>query len=118
MELVGLNVTVFGLREASAECWKAYLDRHQAGLPEVGAVAAALHAQLRRPGDPLWDPDPDTLAIGIRIAETDPTIKAVARWKEELQWVAPAEVTHTTSFDPKAIREQLTHVRVRIGLPG
>lgn len=86
IDIAGLDEVVDGLREASAECWKEYLNRHRGGEPSsAGAVAAALFAQLGRPADPLWDPDPDAISIGAIVAGGDPTITDIANWNQELR---------------------------------
>jgi hypothetical protein len=85
VDISGFREVIKGLKEASADCWKAYIKAHQNGEPKAKAVAAALAAQLRRPGDPLWDPDPDMTAIGVRVALDDPTIAQVKQWQTELR---------------------------------
>jgi hypothetical protein len=84
VEVDGFREVVDGLEDASAECWKKYLQQHQREPGKVGAVAAALYAQLRRPGDPLWDPDPEMTGIGVKVALDDPTIAAVGEWQQDL----------------------------------
>lgn len=79
---VGRRTTVPGLEEANAGCFRAYLQRHQDLGPEPAAVADLLRAQLRRPRDPLWDPDPLIAGLDARIALEDPVRVRVAEWAQ------------------------------------
>lgn len=87
VEVEGLAVDIKGLQEANVECWKKYLGRYLNKPVAVGAVAEALYAQLGRPADPLWDPDPDARRIGALVAEADPAVKQITTWTRELKAV-------------------------------
>ncbi len=90
VDVNGFREVIDGLEDASAGCWRNYLKQFQRQPSPIGAVAAALYAQLRRPGDPLWDPDPGMTGIGVKVAVDDPTITAVAQWKKDIMHHAPA----------------------------
>ena len=97
-EIAGFLTTVEGLREANAACWKDYLDRHRAGPMAPGAVADALYAQLGRPPDPLWDPDPTALEVGALVAQADPTFAQVDAWRLELSAPGAQQGHHGTGL--------------------
>lgn len=126
-DIAGLPVIVQGLEAAHAHCWKDYLNRHRNGLTAPAAVAEALFAQLGRPADPLWDPDPVALGLGALVAEADPTVAQVHAWTQALQ-VAPAGVATGPAspgtlasdlrLDARTLEEQIrAGVQIRIDRP-
>jgi hypothetical protein len=100
VDVEGFREVIRGLKEASAGCWKKYIKDHQSGEPKAKAVAAALLAQLRRPGDPIWDPDPDMIGIGALVALDDPTVANVKQWQADLR---PGVHIPHNPFDPGGV---------------
>jgi len=73
----GRRTFVEGLAEATADCFRDYLARHRSGEPDIEALIDGARAQLRRPPDPLWDPDPVMLEVSARLVQDDPTVVAL-----------------------------------------
>ncbi len=77
---VGRRLEVDGLDNAMGQCMTNYLNARRAGPPDVSAAAVLAAAQLRRPADPLWDPDPQFAIATTAAALSDPdrlTMKAL-----------------------------------------
>ncbi|MEJ7786597.1 MAG: hypothetical protein WKF96_17485 [Solirubrobacteraceae bacterium] len=85
VSFVGRSQSVPGLAEAIGECFHEYLNRHRAGSPTPQAVADALYAQLNRPWDPLWDPDPAMSQISDAVTAWDPALATIARLEAEVE---------------------------------
>jgi hypothetical protein len=127
VHIVGLALIIDGLEEANAQCWKAYLNRYRSALTAPGAVAEALYAQLGRPADPLWDPDPVALSVGALVAKADPTFAQVDAWRKELQVTSAVSPTDMVSagriatghrLDTTTLKEQVRdRIQIRVDKP-
>jgi hypothetical protein len=122
IDVQGCEVAVDGLAEANAECWRDYLKRNMAGGNfDARAVASMLYAQLRRPADPLWDPDYSTLDIGLLLEQQDPTVVEVKDLIASISAPTTGAPTDAitvptgidlTTIDAGALRLRLKHSRL------
>jgi hypothetical protein len=72
LEVTGWRAEVAGLEEANGECFKAYVNARREGLPDLRAGVEQLLAQLGRPDNPLWDPDPALARVTMEAVASDP----------------------------------------------
>lgn len=93
VEVVGLVKEVPGLAAANGDCMRKYLQSFQEAPPDIAAVIAALRAQLHRPPDPLWDPDPTMTDLTAVVGQEDPGLVEVTGWQ------AAAEVPMDVSVE-------------------
>lgn len=84
IEVLAVRETVDGLREATGACFGAMVRRFQE-VPTVDGAALmdAIRAQLHRPPDPLWDPDPALIDIREQVVLESPLADAVRGWEQE-----------------------------------
>ena len=117
VDVNGLEQVVPGLRDARASCFKNYLNRYREEPAGVGAVARALAAQLHRPGDPIWDPDPERVSLGDMVLAADPTTLQLQGWAAELQQAAqrPQDRVDGHSLEVDLTRDQLQDHRTDVG---
>jgi len=69
---LGTKEIVPGLAEAADRCFSEWLDSLRQEAPSMEAIIATIYAQLGRPPDPIWDPDPLQLFTGWQDAIIDP----------------------------------------------
>ncbi len=72
LEVTGWRAEVAGLEEANGECFRAYVNARREGPPDLRAGVEQLLAQLGRPGNPLWDPDPALARVTMEAVASDP----------------------------------------------
>ena len=77
MAFLGQRETVFGLKEAINQCIAAYFAHLPTEAPSEQAIIDSVYAQLGRPLDPIWDPDPSLIMIDPALALQDPNWSAV-----------------------------------------
>lgn len=58
IKIDGRTEEINGLARAQSECMARWLDGLMVEAPSDEAIIAAVYAQLGRPLDPIWDPDP------------------------------------------------------------
>jgi hypothetical protein len=95
-DFVGTKEVVPGLNEAWSRCFAAWIDSLRQESPTDEAIAAAVYAQLGRPLDPIWDPDPLQLESGWQDAVIDPD---QAQFLDPAQQVDPGDVVTITTSD-------------------
>jgi hypothetical protein len=91
---LGLKEVVPGLVEAWDRCFIDWIDSLREESPTDEAIAAAAYAQLGRPLDPIWDPDPLQIQSEWREAVIDPD---EAQLLDPAQQVDPGEVVAITT---------------------
>lgn len=72
LEVTGWRAEVAGLEEANGACFRAYVNARREGPPDLRAGVEQLLAQLGRPGNPLWDPDPALARVTMEAVASDP----------------------------------------------
>jgi hypothetical protein len=68
----GAREIVPGLAEAIDRCFAEWIKKQRTEAPSEEAMVAAILAQLGRPLDPIWDPDPDLLWRPDEVALENP----------------------------------------------
>ena len=86
---LGTREIVPGLTEAWNHCFSDWLDSLRQEGPTDDAIAAAVAAQLGRPLDPIWDPDPLQVESGWQDAIIAPD---QAQFPDPAQQVDPGTV--------------------------
>lgn len=81
VSLIGRAETIAGYAEAVGSCVRGFIAAHEAGSPSERAAASMMRAQLGRPPDPLWDPDPTMVDLAAELAREDPV---VADWAPQV----------------------------------
>jgi hypothetical protein len=74
VQFLGAREKVFGLAEAINHCLSSWYDRLRTEVPSDEALARSVFAQLGRPLDPIWDPDPSLQVIDPSVAELNPDL--------------------------------------------
>lgn len=72
LEVTGWRAEVAGLEEANGQCFRAYVNARREGPPDLRAEVEQLLAQLGRPDNPLWDPDPALARVTMEAVASDP----------------------------------------------
>lgn len=72
LQINGRQERVKGLAEAITRCLGGYVKRLMTEAPDEEAIIAAFYAQLGRPLDPVWCPDPNYLQPHDWLALADP----------------------------------------------
>jgi hypothetical protein len=94
--LLGTREIVPGLAEAADRCFAEWLASLRQEAPSMDAIIATIYAQLGRPPDPIWDPDPLQLLTGWQDAIIDPD---QALFVDGSQQVDPSTVIEVPSTD-------------------
>jgi hypothetical protein len=72
VDVTGAREHVPGLNREINACIQRRLDELRLESPTAEAIAAAIYAQLGRPEDPLWDPDPLMMVFDEHEVLVDP----------------------------------------------
>jgi hypothetical protein len=113
--LLGTREIVPGLAEAADRCFAEWLDSLRQEAPSMEAIIATIYAQLGRPPDPIWDPDPLQLLTGWQDAIIDPD---QALFVDGSQQVDPSTVVEVPTTDPGAVIVTTTTTNVLTINPG
>jgi hypothetical protein len=100
ISFLGTREIVPGLAEAWDRCISDWLDGLRQESPTDEAIAAAALAQVGRPPDPIWDPDPLADDIGWQAAIVDPDR---AQLVDPAQQVDPGGVVPVTTGDARRV---------------
>jgi hypothetical protein len=68
----GAREIVPGLADAISRCFAEWINKQRTEAPSEEAMVAAILAQLGRPLDPIWDPDPNLLWHPDEVALENP----------------------------------------------
>jgi hypothetical protein len=93
---LGTKEIVPGLAQAADRCFAEWIKSLQQEAPSMDAIIAMIYAQLGRPPDPLWDPDPLQLLTDWQDAVIDPD---QALFVDGSQQVDPSTVIDVPTTD-------------------
>ena len=115
ISFLGTKEIVPGLTEAADRCFTEWLDSLRQEAPSMEAIIATIYAQLGRPPDPIWDPDPLQLLTGWQDAIIDPD---QALFVDGSQQVDPSTVIEVPTTDPGTVIVTTTTTNVLTIDPG
>jgi hypothetical protein len=100
VNMVGVAEIIDGYGDAIGDCVRHFLADHEAGPPDMQAAGKLMRAQLNRPPDPLWDPDPTMVHVATTIVAEDPEIVSLKSelqrpaWAVKIQHPGDVEIPH------------------------